>query len=509
MLKLVYTDFKSKVRIQDRTSNWYTMECGIHQGGFLSLLKYVAFINSLLVNLKNSELCIHVNGIKCTPVGYADDMSAATNSKVKMDRVLRIINSHGNRWRYEYNASKSAILVHGETKKVWERNSKFRCFKLGARKIREKEEYEHVGIINTIPCSEKSPIDNRLSKGRRTLNAATGLGIKRNGLNMAVCNLIFWNVVVPTTLYGCEVWIITEKDIEKIENFQKQSGKRIQRFNQYSPTHSCIYGLGWMDLNSIICIRKLLFIHTIIRLGEDNMFMKLLKNRARTFNDNINICIENEYKSPIFEILRVSLNLGLYDDVMRMIFGRTVYSKPTWKARVWDITWKIEDLYWRQINILYRNDNLLFRTTSNPRYLTWWHISDLLPSIMRNCEDMAKMVCGTSELKAHKPKLKREILSKRVCTLCDFGSEENVTHIVMQCHFHENTRRTMYENLESLRMETMTSFNGLSGEEKFLTLMGKYMPDIDPEEMLNLWCISSKFISRIYRITLSKHADPT
>ena len=239
------------------------------------------------------------------------------------------------------------------------------------------------------------------------------------------------------------------------------------------------------------------------------MIMKLLKSRARTFNENINICIENEYKSPIFEILRVSLNLGLYDDVMRMIFGRNVYSKPLWKARVWDITWRMEDLYWRQINILYRNDNLLFKTTSNPRYLTWWHISDLLPGIMRNCEDMAKMVCGTSELKAHKPKLKREILSKRVCTLCHFGSEENVTHIVMQCHFHENMRRTMYENLESLRMETMTSFNGLSGEEKFLTLMGKYMSDIDPEEMLNLWCISSKFISRIYRITISEHADST
>ena len=288
------------------------------------------------------------------------------------------------------------------------------------------------------------------------------------------------NVVVPTTLYGCEVWVITEKGIENIEYFRKQSGKRIQ-----------------------------LFIHTIIRLGEDNMIKKLIKCRARTFNENINIGMENEHKSPIFEILRVSLNLGLYEDVKRMIFGRIVYGKPQWKARVWDITWRMEDLYWRQINILYRNDNLLFKKTSNPRYLTWWHISDLIPSIMRNCEDMAKMVCGASNLKAHKPKLKRETLSKRVCTLCNFGREENVTHIVMQCHFQENTRRTMYENFESLRMETMTSFNGLSEEEKFLTLMGKYMSDIDPEEMLKFWCISSKFISLIYRITISKHADST
>ena len=397
MLKLVYTDFKSKVRIQDRTSNWYTMNCGIHQGGFLSLLKYVAFINSLLENLRNSNLCIQVNDIKCTPLGYADDMSAATNSKLKMDKALGIINSHGNRWRYEYNPAKSAIFVHGETRKVWEKNSKLRCFKLGTKKVREKEEYEHVGIMNIIPCSKKSPIDNRLSKGRRT-----GLGIKRNGLNMAVCNLISWNVVVPTTLYGCEIWVKTEKDIKIIENFQKQAGKRIQRFNQYSPTHSCMYGLGWMDLNSIICIRKLLFIHTIIKL-EDNMIKRLVKCRACSFNENINKGMENEHKSLLFEILRVSRNLGLYEEVMRMIFGRIVYSKTQWKKRVWDISWKTEDLYWRQIAILYRNDNLLFKKTANPRYLTWWHISNLIPGVKRNCEDMAKMVCGASNLKADKP----------------------------------------------------------------------------------------------------------
>ena len=189
------------------------------------------------MELRNSNLCIQVNNIKCTPVGYADDMSAATNSKYKLDKALDIINSHGNKWRYEYNASKSAILVHGEGKNAWIRNSKFRSFRLGSKKVKEKEAYEHVGIVSTIPCSDKSPIDIRLSKGCKTLNAATGLGIKRNGLNMAVCNLIFWSVVFPTTVFGCEVWVLDDKDLENINNFQKMAGRRIQRFNSNSPTH--------------------------------------------------------------------------------------------------------------------------------------------------------------------------------------------------------------------------------------------------------------------------------
>ena len=49
-----YTDFKCKVRIDDETSEWYTMLCGIHQGGYLSLMKYTAFINPLLEELEHS-----------------------------------------------------------------------------------------------------------------------------------------------------------------------------------------------------------------------------------------------------------------------------------------------------------------------------------------------------------------------------------------------------------------------------------------------------------------------
>ena len=151
--------------------------------------------------------------------------------------------------------------------------------------------------------------------------------------------------------------------------------------------------------------------------------------------------------------------LGLYEELMQMIFGCTMYNKIQWKKRVWDVTWKAEDKYWKQTAILYRNENLLFKTTANPRYLIWWHLSDLFPSMIKICEDMTKMVCGTSNLKSDNPKLKRETYSNRTCMLCDFGIEENTVHIVTQCPFHEGRRRIMYENFENISMETRNENN--------------------------------------------------
>ena len=45
-------------------------------------------------------------------------LSAACTSKCKLDKVMNLVSQHGNRWRYEYNASKSAVLVYGEEKKM-------------------------------------------------------------------------------------------------------------------------------------------------------------------------------------------------------------------------------------------------------------------------------------------------------------------------------------------------------------------------------------------------------
>ena len=48
---------------------WYDMKAGIHQGGYLSLLKYIAFIDSLIADLENSGLCCSIEAVSVSPRG--------------------------------------------------------------------------------------------------------------------------------------------------------------------------------------------------------------------------------------------------------------------------------------------------------------------------------------------------------------------------------------------------------------------------------------------------------
>ena len=49
---------------------------------------------------------------------------------------------------------------------------------------------------------------------------------------------------------------------------------------------------------------------------------------------------------------------------------------------------------------------------------------------------------------------------------------------------------------------TVTQYENLEGEEKYLVLMGRNVPMIHMEEMMKLWQISGSFISMIYRKTV-------
>ena len=273
-----YENFKCRVRIQDSLSEWYPLRCGIHQGGYLSLVKYIAFINSLLVSLENSKLCCSIYGISVSPLGYADDIATASTSKWKTDRVLQTVHDHSCKWRYRFNPKKSSVLVYGENHKENKINSKHRFYRLGKEVIKESISYDHLGLKNNC-LLDNERTKEKISKGRKALNAAAGLGLKPGGLSIRACGLIFWSMVVPIITFASEMWVLSDEDVGLLEDFQLYAGRRIQRLHQKAPRETSYRGLGWLSLEIYIYVKKLLFIRTIAILGDASVYKQVFVNR--------------------------------------------------------------------------------------------------------------------------------------------------------------------------------------------------------------------------------------
>ena len=105
--------------------------------------------------------------------------------------LLPVVHDLGRGWCFKCNAKKSAILVYGKTIKEQSRTSKYREFKLGKDKVTGKLEYDHVGVKACTLADDKDRVGEKISKGRRGLNATSGLGIGKSGITMKTCYLIF------------------------------------------------------------------------------------------------------------------------------------------------------------------------------------------------------------------------------------------------------------------------------------------------------------------------------
>ena len=94
-----YYTCTSRIKTSGVRLEWGTSTLsGIHQGGFLSLLKYTTFMDPLLRDLENSKLGCSVSGVPTNPVGYADDMATCSVSKTKLDQALVLVSNYSNRW---------------------------------------------------------------------------------------------------------------------------------------------------------------------------------------------------------------------------------------------------------------------------------------------------------------------------------------------------------------------------------------------------------------------------
>ena len=313
MLYRAYVDFRCRVRIGDKCSDWYRMACEIHQGGFLSSTKYIAFINPLVNVLEQSQLCCRIGHIRLTPVSYADDLAAACITRNRIDGVLKMVHEYSRVWRFEFNAKKSAIMVHGEDRRASAKNVVNRILRIGNERVKEREEYDHVGVKSCLFHDDNSRVEERISKGRRALDATSGLGIRRNGLNIGTCNLIFWTVVMPIVTFGCEIWHLGEGDLDKLQAFERYSGRRIQRFPQRSPSSSSYYGLGWIRLETYVYVKKLLFLLTIIVMDSSKRVNEVFRYRLDKFMTDRNRGSINSHCSPIYDLLNVCVRFGLLE----------------------------------------------------------------------------------------------------------------------------------------------------------------------------------------------------
>ncbi len=88
------------------------------------------------------------------------------------------------------------------------------------------------------------------------------LGVRPLGLNPLTSASLYRKIIMPTVLYGCELWNhLTKAESDELNKLQHFIVKKIQGFNIRTRSDMCESMLGLYRITSEIDKRKLMLLH--------------------------------------------------------------------------------------------------------------------------------------------------------------------------------------------------------------------------------------------------------
>ena len=196
----IYKITNSKVKSKDIESEWFRIGSGVRQGGVLSPLLFIIFMDSCL-----KEICTTDE----TTFAYADDVAVITASIIKlqeaMDRWNNVLNEKGLR----VNKNKTEVM------KISRRNEECNI-QIENHRLNQVSQFTYLGVVFNEQNKQEAEINNRIKKYNGNLSAMYPL-LKDRNIPVKVKLIIFNTILKPILTYAAETWSLTTKTSSQIQ----------------------------------------------------------------------------------------------------------------------------------------------------------------------------------------------------------------------------------------------------------------------------------------------------
>ena len=105
--------------------------------------------------------------------------------------------------------------------------------------------------------SATKAMDKAIKKARGAFFALEQSEHLKGQLNPISGRSIYETCVIPTLLFGCENWVLTDSMLHQLESFQGEIGCRILKLSRHHSTLLTRLGLRWSSITTRILISKL------------------------------------------------------------------------------------------------------------------------------------------------------------------------------------------------------------------------------------------------------------
>ena len=287
-----------------------TIQESIRQGGVLSGTEFSSLIDSLEDALQSADLGVHYGLTKLASLLLMDDIILIANSQTQLQQMLDITDAFAREWHLSFNPSKSKVMIVGRG------NRPHQIWKLGQLTLDETNRYTYLGEVISMDLTMHPHLIHLQQKQIAQLNRIHSAGSEESlsRIKMSTFIQLHQRCLLPSLLYNAETWVMSQAEINKLENLQIQAFRKYFTSPKSTPKAAYYLELGllpssasvdimqfkylWKVLNSKT--RTYRIIQTQIQLNTPKSWFSMVKSKLTSYKLPTNPAIIQHFRKSMW-----------------------------------------------------------------------------------------------------------------------------------------------------------------------------------------------------------------
>ena len=143
-----------------------------------------------------------------------------TRSKKELEKVFFKLEMAAGRYGLKINERKTKYLVMKQALPNQQQNCQFQS-STKAYNVEQVTSFEYLGVTISNNSEEDREIENRISKATKAMGSLKNI-IRSKNISQAAKIRIYRTVIRPTAVYGCETWVLTNKNQTEVERWERK-----------------------------------------------------------------------------------------------------------------------------------------------------------------------------------------------------------------------------------------------------------------------------------------------
>ena len=224
LVRQLYTDTRSAVRLASSLSEEFSIETGVKQGCVIAPDLFNCVIDHLMRRLlSRCNLGIQLGEYQLTDLDYADDIAIFAPSACVLQEALTILQEEANLVGMQISWPKTKLMA------ITPKPTNHLPLNICNKEVLFVDSFTYLGSLITNDGSSSRDITSRIAKAASAMCRLSNPLFRQHRISIRTKINMYRALVVSVLLYGSEAWATTLADRRRLDVFDMRCQRRLLR----------------------------------------------------------------------------------------------------------------------------------------------------------------------------------------------------------------------------------------------------------------------------------------